>query len=335
LWAFRGSLLIRPATCAITLGEGRTPLVTTPDLAEALNIGSLWLKIEPVNPTGSSSGNALHAQAAYAARAGLRSIALVPENVPTSRLVQPIVCGTRVVRVRGDYSDCHRFALELAQKTGWYNTSTTYENPIGTEGYKTIAYEIWKQLDDVADWVVLPVGAGPLLGAVGRGFEDLFRQRCTDGIPALLGVQSTECAPVARAFERGDDAVTPWEGEVHTTDRGIADPLRGYAEDGAYTLRWAKRTGGAVVSVEEDAILGALSELGHTCHLYVDPAAVAAVVGIRAAVRGELIPEEATVVCIITGTGFKEVPVGIFVVELDEVFAPHTDAIAHLLRKEG
>ncbi len=164
LWAFRSSLPIRPPTYAITRGEGRTPLEAAPDLATTLGIELLWLKIESVNPTGSfkdralsiamtyalehrasgvigsSSGNALHAQAAYAARAGLRSIALVPENVPTSRLVQPIVCGTRVVRVRGDYSDCHRFALELAQRTGWYNTSTTYENPICVEGYKTISY---------------------------------------------------------------------------------------------------------------------------------------------------------------------------------------------------
>jgi len=334
-----------------------TPLVSAPRLAGKIGIGSLWLKLESMNPTGSfkdrglsvavtyalehgahgvvgaSSGNALHAQAAYAALAGLPSIALVPKAVPTTRLMQPSFCCTRVARIRGDYSQCHQLAQLLTDQMGYYNTSTTYENPISPEGYKTVAYELWRQMEEGPDWIVIPVGAGPLLAACARGFAELAESNIIEGIPALLGVQSTACAPITSAFDRGEVEVQSWEGVSQTIARGIADPLRGYAVDGTYTLRWVKRSVGAMISVDDEAIVQATRVLGQLCGVYAEPSAAASVAGLVSAIRRGIVPKQATAVCLITGTGFKEVSLDVGDAGASNPLAPDVEAIEAWLRR--
>lgn len=331
IWCYRDLLPISAEVYPVTLGEGMTPLIPALRLANQMGMKRLWLKLEVTNPTGSfkdrglsvaityalehgvsgvvgaSSGNALHAQAAYAAYSGLASIALVPEGVPEARLEQPAVCGTRLVVVQGDYSQCHQLAASLVEScSGWYNTSTTYENPIIVEGYKTIAYEIWQEMRKCPDWVVIPIGAGPLLGGCARGFFELFEMGLIDRMPALLGVQASGCAPIARAFEFGKEEVDSWEQSIATVARGVADPLRGYAQDGSYTLKWVLRCDGAVISVDDGAILKAVNDLGYLSGVYAEPTGAVSIAGLRAALDCGLIKPSAEAVCLITGSGFKE-----------------------------
>jgi len=333
IWVFRDVLPVSEKANVVSLGEGMTPLIQAYRMAEQIGVEQLWLKLEGMNPTGSfkdrglsvsityamehgasgvigaSSGNALHAQAAYAAIAGLLSVALVPESVPRERLIQPIVCGTKVAKVRGDYSQCHQLARSFGQQTGWYNVSTTYENPIVTEGYKTIAYEILQAMKRAPDWVVVPVGAGPLLGACARGFYELYEMGLVERVPALLGVQAQGCAPIAKAFAGGSEKVNAWERPIDTIARGIADPLRGYAQDGTYTLKWVRSSGGIVLEVDDVAIMKAVKDLGYLSGVYAEPTAAASIAGLRTAVDQGWVSRGARVVCLITGTGFKETAV--------------------------
>jgi len=355
MWRYASSLVVDPRAVRLTLGEGGTPLIDAPQLASRLGIEQLRLKLELVNPTGSfkdralsaaatharhhgsnglvgsSSGNALHAQAAYAALAKLPSLALVPETVSASRLVQPSRCGTRVVRVRGDYSVCHRLARDVASFFDWYNVSTTYENPVGRDAYKTMAYELWEACGNDIDWVAIPVGAGPLLGAMARGYADINTANRSPTAPALLGIQASNCSPIVQAFERGIPIVTAWDGDGTSAAKGIADPLRGYADDGTYTLAAVNDSGGAMVGVSEDEIQQATHLLAQVCGLHVDPAAAAAIAGLQQAVLREIVPTSASVIAIITGTGFKEVPDDFSLVELGGIFDPAVDSIESIL----
>ena len=359
MWRYASSLAVDPDAVRMSLGEGWTPLIEAPRLARRIGIRELLLKLELVNPTGSfkdramsavathahqcgapglvgsSSGNALHAQAAYAALGGLPSLALVPESVPAARLAQPHRCGTHVVRIRGDYSVSHRLAREVASICGWYNASTTYENPIGVDGYKTVAYELWEACGDRPDWVVIPVGAGPLLGAVARGYADVVAAGRLEMSPALLGVQAANCAPISRAYDRGSPEVTPWEGGATSVARGIADPLRGYSEDGSYTLSFVIGSGGAMISVSEAEIEESTRALAGICGLHVDPAAAAAVGGLSSAVQHGIVSSDSSVVAMITGTGFKETPDGFSSAELGALFDPANEPIELILPKEA
>jgi len=359
MWRYASSLSVAPQATRVSLGEGRTPLINAPRLAERIGIRSLVLKLELVNPTGSfkdralsavathgryhqaaglvgsSSGNALHAQAAYAALAGLPSLAVVPETVSLARLAQPLHCGTRVLRVKGDFSVCHQVARDIASISGWYNASTTYENPIGVDAYKTVAFEIWEDAEFPVDWIGIPVGAGPLLGAIARAFAEVARLGRREAQPALLGVQAAHCAPIAAAYEKGSPCVIPWEGNEVSVAKGIADPLRGYAEDGTYTLSAVRSSGGAVIAVGEREILEASQVLARTCGLHADPAAAAAIAGLHAAVRSGRIPAHASAIAIITGTGFKETPSDAMGLGRGDVFDPSVDRIESILPKEA
>ncbi len=206
----------------MTLGEGGTPLLRAGRLGPSRG---LLLKNETVNPTASfkdrpvavaatvareldlsgllcaSTGNTGVAVASYAARAGLPAACVVPESTPPAKLQQIEAVGARIVRVRGDYSDAHALALAAAEEHGWANLTSTYVNPYMLEGDKTVAYEVFEQLGRrVPDWVLVPVGAGPLLSAIHKGFGELGATGETG--PRMVAVQAAGCAP-DRARLRG------------------------------------------------------------------------------------------------------------------------------------
>ena len=114
--------------------------------------------------------------------------------------------------------------------------TSSFLNPFATEGDKTVAYELYQQLGLVPGWIVVPVGAGPLLAGIYKGYKELKQLGLVDRLPAMVAVQARGCAPIVRAFDKGDPEVEPWE-VPHTVASGIADPLQGYSEDGTLTLR--------------------------------------------------------------------------------------------------
>jgi threonine synthase len=321
IWRYRSFL---PVTSEpVTLGEGDTPLLKARRLDPS---GGLLLKNETVNPTGSfkdrpvavaatvarelglsgllcaSTGNTGVAVAAYAARAGLPAVCVVPETTPAAKMLQIEAVGARIVRVRGNYSDAYKLARAAAENYGWANLTSTYVNPYMLEGDKTIAFELCEQLGGkVPDWVLVPVGAGPLLAAIYKGFEEM-------GVsgPQMVAAQAAGCAPVVRAFESGAKEVHEWEHSVETAASSIADPLRGYPEDGTRTLSVVSASGGKALVASEEETRKATIELARSEGLLVEPGAAVAVAAHRKLANQKMIREGETAVIVLTGHGLKD-----------------------------
>ena len=323
IWRYRRFLPVSADADPVSLGEGDTSLLRARRLDPT---EGLLLKNETVNPTGSfkdrpvavsatvarelglsgllcaSTGNTGVAVAAYAARAGLPAVCVVPETTPAAKMIQIEAVGARIVRVRGNYSDAYALARAAAEDYGWANLTSTYVNPYMLEGDKTVAYELFEQLGErVPDWVLVPVGAGPLLAAIHKGFEEL-------GVsgPRMVAVQVAGCAPVVRAFESGAKEVHEWEASVETLASSIADPLRGYPEDGTRTLSVVRESGGKAVAVSEEETRQATTDLARSEGLLVEPGAAVAVAAHRKLADQEVIREGETAVIVLTGHGLKD-----------------------------
>ena len=322
IWRYRRFLPVSANTEPVTLGEGATPTLQARRLDPS---GGLLLKNESVNPTGSfkdrpvavaatvarelglsglvcaSTGNTGVAVAAYAARAGFPAACVVPEATPVAKTAQIGAVGARIVRVRGNYSDAYALA-RAAESYGWANLTSTYINPYMLEGDKTVAYEIFEQLGKrIPDWVVVPVGAGPLLAAIHKGFEEL-------GVsgPRMVAAQAAACAPVVSAFETGAKQVSEWEHSVETAASSIADPLRGYPEDGTRTLSVVRQSGGTAIAVSEEETRQATIELARSEGLLVEPGAAVAAAAYRKLAAQAVVSTGERAVVVLTGHGLKD-----------------------------
>ncbi len=330
MWQFRELLPLSSHAIPVSIHEGWTPLIPTERLGRKSGMPFLWVKNEAANPTGSfkdrpvsvavskalelgmqgvvtaSSGNAGASVAAYAAKGGLPALVLAPTTTPTGKLSQIAMCGATVVLVRGSYSDCWRLAHVVAKRLGWYNITTTFLSAFPTEGNKTVAYEIYLQLgNSVPDWVIVPVGAGPLLVGILRGFRDLVLLGLAHRVPRMVAVQAQGCAPIARAFEAGAREVTAW-GVPATIASGIADSLQGYEDDGTHTLNSCRRSDGQVVSVSDEEILAAMEALAMEEGLLFEPTAAAPLAGARKLSSQGVIRPEDHIVLMGTGHGLKD-----------------------------
>jgi threonine synthase len=310
----------------VSLDEGSTPLLALARAGAAVGVSMLRGKDEARNPTGTfkdrclavcasvalaegapgivcaSTGNAGASAAAYGARAGLPVLILVPAGTPPAKLAQAAVCGGRVVAVEGTYSDAHALARALAAESGWLNATTTFVCPHVVTGAQTVAFELAEELER-PDWVVVPIGAGPLLVGIHEGYAELVRRGVVTQTPRLLAVQPSGCAPIVRAFVE-HAPVRAWEAPT-TIASGLADPLAGYEEEGEITLRAIRASGGAAVAVDDARTLAALRLLGAGEGLFQEPAGAIALAGIEAARRDGTIGDGETVVAILTGTGLK------------------------------
>lgn len=310
----------------LVLGEGNTPLLATrPGLLIDGFEGEILLKDETRNPSGSfkdrfiaaaiaealvlgapgvvcaSSGNAGASAAAYAARVGLPAIIVVPERTPAGKLTQIAAHGARLVKVAGHYSNSYDMGRRIAEEAGFVNLTTTFLNPIGTDGLRRVGHEIFAQLGGrVPDWVMVPTGAGPLVKGVVQGFADMGAT-----LPRLVAVQAEGCAPVVRAFEAGDAAVRAWD-EPRTFASGISDPLIGYEKDGTYTLALVRQTGGIAIAVSDDEIRAAMHRLARGAGVLAEPTGASGLAAAAKMVRAGLIGPADSVVLMVSGHGFKD-----------------------------
>ncbi|WP_396610358.1 pyridoxal-phosphate dependent enzyme [Haloferax sp. S1W] len=271
MWRYRELL---PFSAPVTANEGATPLVDASSLGDEAAVGSLLIKDEGRNPTGTfldrgfslaataarevdaevvahaSPGNGAQSAASYAGLIDVRSYGFVPSRTPFPNKAMVNVHGGQMNVVGGRYPDALS-ALHEKLKSDWY-TLQEFDNPYRHEGAKTIAYEIAERLDwDVPDWVVLPAATGELVYGVFKGFSDLVELGLVDEVPRLVAAQPEGCAPLATAWEAGNDEVETWnQPDTIVGELEIPDP-----EGGSLALRAIEESDGLATTVSDDDAL--------------------------------------------------------------------------------
>ena len=305
---------------------GFTRLVDARRLADDLGLRQLWVKDDSGNPTHSfkdrvvavalsaarelglevlacpSTGNLANAVAAAAARAGIKSVVFVPENLESAKIVASAIYDTTLVAIQGTYDDVNKLASEIAaEQEGWAFVNVNVR-PYYAEGSKTLAYEIAEQLGwRVPDQIVVPVASGAQLTKIDKGFRELISLGLVDDKPyVIFGAQATGCSPVAQAFRAGQDWVLPVKPDTIAKSLAIGNPA-----DGPYVLDVVRRTGGQVADVDDDTVVANIQLLARTEGIFAETAG-GVTVGVTAKLitDGALDPEAETVV-INSGDGLK------------------------------
>jgi threonine synthase len=318
LHRYREYLPVTEATPLLSLGEGDTPLVSSTRLAAELGCAALYFKLEGCNPTGSfkdrgmvmamakaleagaravlcaSTGNTSAAAAAYAARAGLPAIVLVPASyVALGKLAQATIYGARLVIVDGNFDEALAIVRELAARHPL--TIVNSINPHRLEGQKTAAFEVCDTLGDAPDVLAIPVGNAGNITAYWRGFREYQAVGRTSRTPRMLGFEAAGAAAIVHG-------VIVEHPETVATAIRIGNPASWRAAE-----RARDESGGTIASVTDDEILAAYSALAQDEGLFAEPASAASVAGLRKLVReGTLDLSGQTVVCVLTGNGLKD-----------------------------
>jgi threonine synthase len=324
LWRYRELLPLAPGEEPVCLGEGMTPLLKAERLGARVGLGHLHVKDEAVNPTGSfkarglaaavtraaaagatgfvlpTAGNAGVACAAYGARAGIAVRVFAPQTTPLPLLAQMRALGASVETVDGHIGDCGAMARRFAAETGAFDMSTLRE-PYRIEGKKTLGLELAEQFGwNLPDAIVYPTGGGTGLIGMWKAFTELAAAGwVSGGAPRLYSVQSSGCAPVVRAFERGAERTEPWP-EPRTVAAGlrVPGPL-----GGALMLRALRETNGGAIAVSDEALISGAGLLATLEGVDASPEGGAAVAAVQQLRERGTIRDGERVVIFNTGAG--------------------------------
>jgi len=264
-----------------------------------------------------STGNAGSSTACVAAAMGLRAVVFVPETAPKAKLTQALAYGATVLGVRGSYDDAYDLCMQVCDERGWFNRSTGL-NPFTREGKKTSMFEIWEQLGHTPDRIIVPTGDGNILSSAWKGWRDLHAAGLIDSLPRIDCAQSQGSAAICRSVKRvrAGEPVTDWcLANIETVAaHTVADSISvDKPRDGLAAVKAVIDSGGEAVTVSDDEILSAISELASMAGVFAEPAAAAPwAVAKRLAEDGRIGRDE-HVVLLITGSGLKDVaavPVG-------------------------
>jgi threonine synthase len=322
IWRFAAALPFPSDVVPVSLGEGGTPLIRLTGVRAASRLGNLYAKNDGQNPTGSfkdrgmtvavtrakalgakalvcaSTGNTAASLSAYGAKAGVPAVVVVPSGgVASGKLGQAFSYGARVFGVDGNFDEALRMVLDLVNEDRRFYLMNSI-NPFRIEGQKAAAFEIYEQLGESPDYVVLPVGNAGNISAVWKGFKELRSFGLTRSLPRMIGVQAEGAAPIAAAFDSRRRRFRPWE-EPHT----VASAIRiGNPVSWKKALLAIEESGGEALVVSDEEILSARAELAAKEGLLVEAASAAPV----AALEKLNPPGDAKVVCIATGNGLKD-----------------------------
>lgn len=326
LWRYREVLPVKKESSIVCLGEGFTPLLHAKRLGEKLGLANLYLKDESQNPTGSfkargmalavsmarelgitklavpSAGNAAGALAAYAAKAGMQAAVFMPEGTPLANRLECDLLGAKVVLVPGSIKDCSRVMREFAGQDGWFDVSTLRE-PYRLEGKKTMAYEVFEQLDwRLPDAMIYPTGGGTGLIGMWKAFGEMeemgwIRTRR----PKMFAVQAAGCAPMVRAFGKQVEKAEEW-----SNPETVASGLRVPSAIGDFLiLRALRESGGTALAVEDTAMLEAVRELAETEGVLTSPEGGATLAALKRLLADGHLAGYETIVLFLTATGYK------------------------------
>ena len=301
-------------TPMLTLQEGNTPLVHLTRLSEQWGI-DLYVKVEGANPTGSfkdrgmvmavakakeegkkilicaSTGNTSASAAAYGARAGMRTIVVIPEGrIALGKLAQAKMYGAEILEIEGNFDE----ALRMVRAAGEGDIALVNSvNPYRLEGQKTIAFETIDQLGKVPDVFALPVGNAGNISAAWKGFKEYADKKGTE-LPTLLGVQADGSAPIVydRVFENPETVATAIR---------IGNPASWDLAKNAL-----KESEGTILAVTDEEILEAYSLIASAEGIFAEPGSCASIAGVKKQVENGMLEKGSTVVAVLTGNGLKD-----------------------------
>ena len=313
--------LVLPEAEPVTLGEGWTPML------RSRRYPNVFLKDEGANPTSTfkarglglavtmarhyglkklavpSAGNAAGALAAYAAAAGIEAFIFMPKDVPFANYVEATVYGAKITLVDGLISDCGRIVAERKEKEGWFDISTLKE-PFRVEGKKTMGYELVEQLGwEDPDAVVYPTGGGVGMIGMWKAFQELEELGWVrpGKRPRMIGVQSSGCAPVVRAFERSDVASEMWQNAA-TFAAGLRVP-KPYGD--YIMLEILRQSGGTALALSDEQILASLKDWARHEGIFLSPEGAAATAAYDHLLATGFLTAKDRVVLFNTGGGLK------------------------------
>jgi len=322
---YREFLPVSPSTPIISLGEGNTPLIYSPRLSERIGRGcEVFVKNEGVNPTGSfkdrgmtvavskamergtnalicaSTGNTSASATAYAARAGISCIVILPAGkIATGKLLQAFAYGAKIVAIDGNFDDALRIVRELGETDDF--TIVNSINPDRIAGQKTAAFEIIDELGDAPDFHLLPVGNAGNITAYWAGYREYLAHERSTRLPSMIGFQAIGAAPIF--YDRIID-----KPETIASAIRIGNPASWQQASAAIV-----ESRGAIDVVSDEDILAAQRWLAQHEGIFVEPASAASIAGLfkwcdsaDAVYSFQKIREASRIVCTVTGHGLKD-----------------------------
>lgn len=349
---YRRHLPVSAKTPVITLHEGNTDLLPAPSLASRIDAGSakveLWLKIEGQNPTGSfkdrgmtlavskaaeegskavlcaSTGNTSASAAAYAARAGMRCVVLLPKgNIALGKLAQALVHGATALAIEGNFDDALAMAREASRR--WPITLVNSVNPYRLQGQKTAAFEVLAQLGKAPDFHAIPVGNAGNISAYWMGYKEAVKHGLSRSRPRMLGFQAAGAAPIVR-------------GRPVRSPKTVATAIR-IGNPASWELATAalRESHGRIEAVTDAAILKAYLALTREEGVFCEPASASSVAGVLQLSKQGWFRRQAkgrrgiSIVCVLTGHGLKDPDRAIQLSPHPKVIQPTLQAFARAL----
>ena len=356
LWRYAPLLPVPPdVALSQNLAPGLTRLHKADRLAKALGItGTLWVKDDSGNPTHSfkdrvvavaqsagiqlgfttlacaSTGNLAHAVAAAAARAGQKSVVLVPSNLEPHKIQATAAYNGFVIGIDGNYDDVNRLCSELigeelSANWGFVNVNL---RPYYAEGSKTVGYEIAEQLGwRLPDQVVIPVASGALLTKVDKGWREFIELGLIHDKPyKVFGAQATGCNPVSAAWREGHEVVRPVKPDTIAKSLAIGNPA-----DGPYALDAVRRSGGAIGDVTDEEIVEGIRLLAECEGIFGETSGGVTVATTRKLLAAGLLDPAAETVILNTGEGLKTLDAVSQGSGFSATISPQVDAVAAVI----
>lgn len=335
LETYKSLLPVNENTPALTLHEGNTPLIAAKRLSAELGL-EIYFKFEGLNPTGSfkdrgmvmavakameegsktimcaSTGNTSASAAAYAARAGLDCIVLIPNNnIALGKLAQAVIYGAKVIAIEGNFDRALEIVREITAKHPI--TLVNSVNPYRIEGQKTAAFEVVEQLGEAPDVLAIPVGNAGNITAYWKGFKEYHQHGKSAVLPKMVGFE----AEGAMAIVKGEPIKNP---ETIATAIRIGNPA---TWDGA--VQAAEESKGQINFVTDDEIVSAYQQIARQEGVFAEPASAASVAGVLKLHGQGYFKGGEKVVCVLTGNGLKDPNTALKTVEVDPVVVPDTE----------
>lgn len=312
---YKEYLPITEKTPMLTLHEGNTPLIQLPKLSKELGI-DLYVKTEGINPTGSfkdrgmvmavakaieegndtiicaSTGNTSAAAAAYAARAGIRCIVVIPEGkIAMGKLAQAVMYGAEIISIEGNFDQALQMVRNISETEPVALVNSV--NPYRLEGQKTGAFEICDTLGSAPDILAIPVGNAGNISAYWKGFKE-YNELKETGLPKMYGFEAEGAAAIVR-------------NQVIENPETVATAIRiGNPASWKLAVAAAEESTGKIDEVTDEEIIAAYLKIASTEGVFAEPGSCASLAGVFKSVQNGSIPAGSKVVAILTGNGLKD-----------------------------